>query len=208
MTYRFGELRLDDPQEGPLRVQGDGYAAAGELVTLIVSPDVHRLLGMSDDEVAGASEIDRRYREALRGIYASGEWRPPHVDPAALPARQEVESAVERLLGAGRTTRLRGLSWRVRGGDALLDEDVADVLSLTQDQRRQVTAAAEQNEQENARVLAQVSAVRGRGAGRTSDSSGLQAAAMRADDAGHARLLALLTPDQRERFTQLREGGS
>jgi hypothetical protein len=83
MAYRFGELRLDDPEAGRLRVTGDGYAAAGELVTLIVSPEVHRLLGMSDDEVAGASEIDRRYREALRRIYSGGHWGPPHVDPAA-----------------------------------------------------------------------------------------------------------------------------
>ena len=100
MAYRSGELRLDDPEAGRLRVTGDGYAAAGELVTLIVSPDVQRFLGMSDDEVARASEIDRRYREALRRTYAGHAWRSPHIDPAALPARQDVEREVERLLGA------------------------------------------------------------------------------------------------------------
>ena len=55
MAYRLGELRVDDPETGELRVKGDGYAAAGELVTLIVSPEVHRLLDMTDDEIAGAS---------------------------------------------------------------------------------------------------------------------------------------------------------
>jgi hypothetical protein len=208
MAYRFGELRLDDPEAGQLRVNGDGYAAAGELTTLIVSPDVHRFLGMSDGEVAGASEIDRRYREALRQIYSSGDWRPPHVDPAALPPRKEVEREVERLLGEDRTSRLHRLSWRVRSGDALLDERVADLLRLTDEQRRQVATVAEENEREYARLLAEGSAERGRAAERVSDSSGLQDRAMSANEGGHARLLALLTPEQQERFARLnaREG--
>jgi len=206
MAYRSGELRLDDPEAGGLRVTGDGYAAAGELVTLIVSPDVQRYLGMSDDEVARAAEIDQRYREALRRTYADGTWRPTHVDPAALPARQQVEREVGGLLGEERTARLQRLSWRVRGGDALLDEDVADALRLTDGQRRQLVAVAEENEREYARVLAEFSAVRGRGAPRTGDPAGLGGRVRDADEVGSARLLALLTPEQREQFTRLRAG--
>jgi hypothetical protein len=204
MAYRSGELRLDDPEAGRLRVTGDGYAAAGDLVTLIVSPDVQRFLGMSDDEVARASEIDRRYREALRRTYASHPWQPTHVDPAALPARQEVEREVERLLGAERTARLHRLSWRVRGGDALLDEDVAGVLNITEEQRRQMVTVAQENEREYARVLAESSAVRGRAAQRTGDSTGFADRVADADEAGSARLLALLTPGQQAQFTRLR----
>jgi hypothetical protein len=207
MAYRFGELRLDDPDAGPLRVTGDGYAAAGELVTLIVSPDVHRFLRMSDDEIAEASEIDRRHREALRRIYAGGHWRPPHVDPAAAQARTEVERAVEELLGAERTVLLRRLSWRIQGGDALLDDGLPDALHLTEEQRRQVTTVAEENERESARLLASVDTVRGRQAARVGDPAGLADRARRADEAGHARLLALLTPEQQERFAQLIAGG-
>ncbi|MGY1679340.1 hypothetical protein [Geodermatophilus sp. SYSU D01176] len=206
MAYRAGELRVDDPEAGELRVTGDGYAAAGEVVTLLVSPDVHLLLGMSGEEVAGAAEIDRRYREVLRHVYASGGWRPPSVDPAAQRARDEVEREVRRLLGSERAARLRRLSWRVRGGDALLDEALADVLDLTEDQRRAVATVAEENEAEYARVLAEYSAVRGRGAGRSRDSSGLLDRARDADVAGSARLLALLTPEQRERFAHLQGG--
>jgi hypothetical protein len=206
MAYRAGELRIDDPEAGELRVTGDGYAAAGEVVTLLVSPDVHLLLGMSGEEVARAAEIERRYREALRQLYSGGEWRPPHVDPAALPARQEVERETGRLLGSERAALLRRLSWRVRGGDALLDGAVADVLDLTEEQRRRVATVAEENEAEYARVLAEAGAVRGRGAGRSSDSSGLLGRARDADEAGSARLLALLTPEQRERFTRLQGG--
>lgn len=206
MAYRFGELRLDDPEFGSLRVRGDGYAAAGELVTLMASPDVHRLLEMSDDEVARASGIDLRYREALRRVYSSGNWRPPHIDPAAVPARRDVERDVERLLGDERAARLRRLSWRIRNGDSLLDDGVADVLQLTEEQRSQLSRVAEANEQEHARLLAGVSAVRGRRADRISDPAGLEGRARSVDEAGSARLLALLTAEQRERFAHLKAG--
>jgi hypothetical protein len=206
MSYRFGERRFEDAEAGPLRVTGDGYAAAGELVTLIVSSDVQRYLGMSDDEVAGAAEVERRYREALRRIYSRGEWRPPQVDPATLPARQEAEHDVGRLLGDERSARLRRLSWRVRGGDALLDPGLADALRLTEEQRHHAAAVAEENERESARVLAEVSAVRGRGAQRTSDSSTLEDRVADRERAGSARLLALLEPDQEARFTRLQAG--
>jgi hypothetical protein len=206
MAYRFGELRLDDPEAGRLRVTGDGYAAAGELVTLIVSPEVHRLLGMSDDEVAGASEIDRRYREALRRIYSGGHWGPPHVDPAAAPARREAERDIEEFLGEERTSALRRLSWRIRDGDALLDDDVAEVLRLTEEQRGRLMRVAEENEQEHTRLLAEVSAVRGRGADRISDPAGLSGRARSAHEAGSARLLALLTPEQQQQFARLKAG--
>jgi hypothetical protein len=206
MAYRAGELRIDDPSAGELRVTGDGYAAAGEVVTLLVSPDVHLLLGMSGEEVARAAEIERRYRETLRQLYSGGEWRPPHVDPAALPARREVEREVGRLLGEQRAARLRRLSWRVRGGDALLDDEVAGVLGLTADQRRLLATGAEENEREYARVLAEAGAVRSRGAGRSGDPSGLHGRARAADEAGSARLLALLTAEQRARFARLQAG--
>ena len=206
MAYRAGELRIDDPEAGELRVAGDGYAAAGEVVTLLVSPDVHLLLGMSGEEVARAAQIERRYRGTLQQLYAGGGWRPPHVDPAALPARQEVEREVGRLLGGERAARLRRLSWRVRGGDALLDEDVADVLHLTAEQRRLLATVAADNEREYTRVLAESSAVRGRGAQRSGDSAGFQGRVREADAVGSARLLELLTPEQRERFTRMQGG--
>jgi hypothetical protein len=206
MAYRSGERCFEDLEAGRLRANGDGYAAAGELVTLVVSPDVQRFLGMSDDEITGVSNVERHYREALRRIYSDGEWRPPQVDPATLPARQEADREVERLLGDERTARLRRLSWRVRGGDALLDPYVADTLHLTEEQRRRAATVAEENERDHARLLAEVSAAHGRGAQRMSDSSGLEDRVVGADQAGSARLLALLTPEQHEQFARLKTG--
>jgi hypothetical protein len=48
--------------------------------------------------------------------------------------------------------------------------------------------------------------VRGRGAQRSSDSSGFRDRVQDADAAGSARLLELLTPEQRQHLTRLRAG--
>lgn len=205
MAFRQGELRAEDREAGRLSVQGDGYAAAGELVTLVTSPDVHRILGMSAPEIARAVRIGERYREALRSIYASGQWRPPHADEATLPARRAVDDAVIQLLGPERSARVRRLSWRIRSGDALLDSEVAAVLRLTSDQRGEIVRIAEENERAAAAALSATNHARGRGA-RLSDPAVLHESARRVNDAGHARLLAVLTPEQRARFAQLQEG--
>jgi hypothetical protein len=201
MAYRLGTLRFDDPEAGTITVEGDGFAAAGEPVTLLVSPEVQRYLAMSADEAAAAADIAKGYREALKQIYAGGDWKPTHIDPAARPARQEVEARIEQLLGRDRAERLKRLSWRIRGGDALLDDDVAAALQLTPDQRRALAAAAAENERDHQRILGELRSVR------LQSPTELQDRGTRAHDAGQERLLALLTTEQRQKFEQLRGGG-
>ena len=62
MEFREGALPVDDPECGRFVVEGDGYAAAGELVTLVVVAEVSpgspnsihfRMVSMS----AGASGV-------------------------------------------------------------------------------------------------------------------------------------------------------
>jgi hypothetical protein len=83
---------------------------------------------------------------------------------------------------------------------------VAEVLRLTEEQRGRLMRVAEENEQEHTRLLAEVSAVRGRGADRISDPAGLSGRARSAHEAGSARLLALLTPEQQQQFARLKAG--
>lgn len=200
MAYRLDLLSVDDPDAGRVTVRGDGFAAAGEIATLLVSPEVQRYLEMTPDEVAQASAITDEYREALKRLYQGGTWTPPSLDPAARRAREALSDAIAKLLGGDRTQRLKRLSWRIRGGDALLDDDVVEALQLSADQRRRVADVAAANENDHARVLRELSAVRLR------DSAALQDRGSRAHDAGSARLLALLTPEQRQVFTRLQKG--
>ena len=201
MAYRLGKLRFDDPEVGAVTIEGDGFAAAGELVTLIVSPEVQRHLDMSADEVAAAIDIVTGYRDALKRAYAGGDWKPTQIDPAARPARLEVASRIERLLGPDRARRLERLSWRIRGGDALLDDDVAAALQLTADQRRALAGAAAANEGDHQKILDELRSVR------LQDPSVLQDRGTEAHQAGQERLLAVLTAEQRQRFGRLQGGG-
>jgi hypothetical protein len=200
VVYRLGELTVHDPEAGALTLQGDGFAAAGEIATLLVSPDVQRFLQMSPEESVRAADLVARYREALAQLYRDGRWKPSHVDPVAGPARQTLSSGVRTLLGSERAERLKRLSWRVLNGNALTDEDLADALHLTPVQREAIAETAIANEADHQRVLTEIQAVRLR------DKSQLAERGRQATQAGNERLKALLTPEQRQRFEALLAG--
>jgi hypothetical protein len=203
MAYRAGELRVDDPEAGELRVTGDGYAAAGEVVTLLVSPDVHLLLGMSEEEVAGASEIDRRYREALRQLYSGGQWRPPHVD--LLPRCRRDRRSSGRSDDCSERSALRVCA-ACPGGSGVETRFWMRTWPASCVSRRS-SAGRRRRWRRRTRPSTPAcwpSAARCGAAGRSSDSAGLQGWVVDTDEAGSARLLALLTPEQQEQFTRLR----
>ena len=202
-AYRLGRITVQDEQAGKLVLEGDGYAAAGEISTLLVNPDVAAFLGMTEDEQKAARAIVDTYRRSLQQLYSSGEWKPPSLDPRARSARAELAAGVERLLGAKRTSRLKQLSWRLRGGDALVDEEVASRLQLTDAQRVAIAEAAARAEEENQRALKSISHVR---QGRLASPQPLEEAGRDASRVADERLLALLTPEQRERFEEMKRG--
>jgi hypothetical protein len=199
VAYRLGELTVDDPEAGTVTLQGDGFAAAGEIVTLLTSPQVQRYLQMSPEEAAQAAALANAYRERLNRMYAGGEWRAPHLDPRARPARQELESRAAALLGPDRMERLKRLSWRIRPGDALLDDDVAAAVGLTAEQRQELVRFAEANEGAHQAVLGEIRAVRLR------SHDALEARGREVDEEAQQRLLARLTAEQRQRFDRLRQ---
>ena len=67
-SYRLGTI-IQDEEAGELVLDGDGFAAAGELSTLLVSPAVGRYLGLSESEAEAARPIVDEYRAALRALY-------------------------------------------------------------------------------------------------------------------------------------------
>lgn len=200
MAYRLGDLTVDDPEFGTVTLQGDGFAAAGEVVTLLVSPEVQRHLQMSSEEAAEASEIANAYRERLRQLYTQREWRAPHAEPMTSPARQDLESRTAALLGQERTEQLKRLSWRLRPGDALLEDDVAQALGLTAEQREEVARTARTNEAADQNVLREIRSVR------LSSHDAIESKGREADEQSQERLLARLTADQRQLFERLRQG--
>jgi hypothetical protein len=199
-AYRLGTLRFDDEQAGPLELEGDGFAAAGEISTLVANPSVSRFLGLSDDELRRARELVEGYRQKLQQLYQDGQGTPPPLDPRAAQAQRELAAQVDRLFGPERAAALRRLSWRIRDGFALLDADVASALALTPAQRATIAEAARRAEEDNQRILDTISHVRLKGHQPIEDA-GRDAVSTSSD-----RLKAVLTPEQLTRFERMKRG--
>jgi hypothetical protein len=199
MGFRRGTRHFVDPLAGPLELEGDGFAAAGELVTLVVAPQVQRFLGMTADETAAAHRASSDYREALSALNARSD--PASVDPqdTGRVARQASDD-LRAVLGRDRFQRLRELSWRVLEGDALLDDDVAAQLELTPKQRADLAAMAEINAREAAVAFREFSRARFANVDQLHERAAVE------DATRSRRLLDLLSPAQRRRFEQLQAG--
>jgi len=209
--YRLGQIRIEDEHAGSLDLEGDGFAAAGELSTLLPNGTVAKYLGLSDEEARKAQEIAESYRSSLTGLYGTSDaWVPPSLDDRAQAAQRRLSTAVEDLLGAERASRLKALSWRLLDGFALVEPEVAATLGLTAAQRIAIKDAAREEEQNNQRVLDSTS--RGRpphqsdGRGRPTSHQPIEDAGRDVVRRGSERLLSLLTPEQRQRFDAIKRG--
>jgi hypothetical protein len=198
VAYRLGRLRVHDPEIGPLELQGDGYAAAGELVTLVAEPGVQRWLGMTADEAREAVQVVDAYRQEVSAAYASGEWLPPHRHAGAGQARAKAEARIATLLGDDRARRLARVSRRLRGADSLLDEDVAAAIGLSAAQRQALLAAMDENEAARAQLFRELRPLR------LESPADLEERGKRDEESGAERLFALITAPQREAFERLR----
>lgn len=199
MAYRFGRLTVRDPVFGPLQLEGDGFAAAGEPVRLALNRAVQEQLGLSASAALEAQAIWQRYKEALDADYAEGT-PPDHRERAARRRRAEAEVALARLLTSASYRRLQELSWRIRGGDALLDDEVADALALTDEQREALARLARTSETEIQQFYRDISAAR-------VVEADFQERATRQNEGASEGLLSVLTPEQLKAFNELRAGG-
>jgi hypothetical protein len=201
-AYRLGTITVQDEYAGSLVLEGDGFAAAGEISTLLVNPAVARYLGLSTTDAQSAQQIVSAYRQTLTDLYRGGAWAAPSLDPHAAPARAQLRAQTQRLLGPQRAAALDQLSWRVRDGFALVDDDVAETLRLTPAQRTAIAEAAKEGERDNQDVLRSI------GRGRLATHQPIEDAGHDASDRSSARLLALLTAEQRHQFDRMKRGES
>lgn len=197
MPYRLGRLHIDDPDLGRLEIEGDGFAAAGEPVTLVVEPTVQEHLQMLEEERAVALGIVRAYRQAVSAEYASGDWVPPHRHPGVRRARQEAEARLDEMLGPERASRLQRLSWRLRGADALLDDDLASVLRLSDEQREALMVTMDAREAGKTEIFEAIRGVR------LATAEPLEELGRRYELSTSELLLAVLKPRQREEFDRI-----
>jgi hypothetical protein len=201
VDFRQGQLTWRDPDAGTLELQGDGFAAAGEIVTLVVNPAVQRWLGMSASETAEAARTVDEYRDALRLAHAASDAPAADVSRATARARAAAEARVAALLGEPRLQRVKSLSWRIRDGDALFDAEVGAALGLDPGQQQALEAARQINVRDARESSRDLSSAR------VSNAAEFEARATAGADQRNQRLLAVLTPQQRETFDRLKRAG-
>jgi len=200
VDFRQGQLTWRDPDAGTLELQGDGFAAAGEIVTLVVNPAVQRWLGMSAPETVEAARTVDEYRDALRRAHAS-DAPAADVPRATARARAAAEARVAALLGEPRLQRVKSLSWRIRDGDALFDAEIGAALGLDPGQQQALEAARQINVRDARESSRDLSSAR------VSNAAEFEARATAGADERNQRLLAVLTPQQRETFDRLKRAG-
>jgi len=200
-SYRLGMITVEDEEVGTLDLEGDGFAAAGELSTLLTNFTIHRLFGLNKAEISAAGTLVDEYRAALRMVYGDGHWIPPSLDPRTSAARAQLAADAEQLLGKDRFARLQRLSWRILDGSALADDEVAGLLTLSPSQRAEILSMAALAEAENQQVLRSVSHLR---QPRLATDRPIADAGRAAAKDSDARLRDVLTLEQRRQFDQIK----
>ena len=197
MRSRLGSFSVVDPLVGPLELESDGFGAGDEPLKLALQPAVQRYLALAPEEVREVERIWREYTDSLEQMYAADAEQPaPEQNPAVTLAKKRAEADIARLLNGPRGRSLRALSWRLRGGEALLDVDVAAALQLSPEQRAELARIASENDEEFARRLEELKAARV-----LPEHHRAIVAAHRRDSS--ERLLTVLTPEQRDRYLSL-----
>jgi hypothetical protein len=194
MDFRRGRLTVDDPIFGRLQVEGDGFSAAGELASIVPLTLVQKGAALTAEQSKELTNIVHRYRDALTALYREQD---PDLAARAQALRRVSEAEMSEVLGAA-AAAIKKLSWRIRNGDALLDEEVCRALGLSEEQRHELARIQAENRQ-----AASGASHDARGA-RYSTPAAFEAVARSAHAEEDERLLSILSSSQRMAFEALK----
>jgi hypothetical protein len=200
VEFRLGRLAVDDPEFGPLEVEGDGFSAAGELPTIVTTPAVQRQIGFTTEQSDRIARIVREYRDAVSVLFAQERSHPSSREARMEHLRADANSRLAVVLGQQIADRLKRLSWRIRNADALLDRDVAVPIGLTAAQLEGLARIRRANRLEASAAMREVNRARFK------DPTAFEQRASQGHGSGDERLLAILTPEQLGAFERLKRG--
>jgi hypothetical protein len=199
MGQRLARVTVNDPVVGEVVVEGDGFADGTDPIRLLQQSRVRAHVGLSNAEAERVGELWAAHRDSLETAHAT-DASASAMGSAFRAASARSRRVLESLLGPHRFGRLERLCWRLRGGDALTEPALADALDLDAAQRAAIFEIAEANEEAMRAFERELTRAR-----ITRDE--LSARVVEHERAASDRLLAILTPAQRERFAGLLEDG-
>jgi hypothetical protein len=131
----------------------DGYARAGELVTLFGSEEVRKVmtesLSLPKNKVAKAQQIAEEFRAEMRRIHADKS----STNDRDEEVRREYNAKIEALFALDQRRLLDRFRWAEKGPEALLEDKVAEKLDLSAEQREKLKNAAMQFQLEQRELI-------------------------------------------------------
>ena len=128
------------PSEAPAAHAADRKSIADPSILLIRDESVRAEMGLLDDQ---RTAIDDLLKQHNRMLLAIRDVSPSGADETAQPALKELREQLTTILSDEQRARLANLILQAQGYDAILRNDVATKLALTEKQRRDLAAISE-----------------------------------------------------------------
>ncbi len=142
---------------GPAAAQGrgrgfGGFGAGGNLATLAANTSVQKELKLDDQQVEKAKELADKTREKMRETFQSlqgleGEELTKKRQELSHEMNELTLKAVGEFLKPEQLTRLKQISYQMRGAGVFADPEVAKKLNLTDAQKSDIQAIARESMQ-------------------------------------------------------------
>lgn len=215
-AFSFEQAQAQRPGgQRPGGQRGEGQRGGGRLgmlnspginqLTMLRNESVQNELKLSGDQKAKVATLGDEVQSEFQAAFTElGELDPEdrrekmqELQQKALERGKGVQRDLAGILSPEQTTRLKQISLQRRGVSALTDDEVAAELKLTDDQKKQLASLQTQNETEMRDAFRQA---REAGAG---DRDAMRAKMESLREAANARLLGVLTADQKTQWEQM-----
>lgn len=159
-------------------------------ILLVGDDTVRAALQLTSDQLAQLDALLDKHKRVLLAIRDVG---PTGADKTAQPSLAEVRGELGKLLTSEQKSRLQGIILQAQGYDALLRDDVAGALKLTESQKKELVEISE-------KFRADAQKLQADSAEKTPEA--IQAELAKLQERRHKRILAELDADQTKTWSQ------
>jgi Spy/CpxP family protein refolding chaperone len=180
--------------------RGMGFPG-GERMMLLANEKVQQELELVDEQKQQIKEISDNLRTELQGAFAGGQdLSQEEREKRRTQVREKTQEAskkLDELLLPHQTERLKQIVLQVQGPRALADEEVAQTLNLSEEQKKQLTSIQEETQRQMRELFRA-------GGGQDGDRQAAFAKVREAQQAASEKMLAVLTDEQRTKFEEMK----
>lgn len=187
--------------------RGIRIPASVQNLMMMGSKEVKKELDLNADQQKSIDDLASQMRSEAMEIMSGLQDLSPEEQRAEIPSlmkmmtekSKELQAKVDKVLNAKQLTRLRELSVQRREGEALEDDEVAEALKLSSEQKKKIVALREETDEKQQELIKSITSGEGGG-----DRGALREKIMGLRKELGDKTLAVLTPEQRESFEKMK----